>query len=103
MDPYTEKSDIYSLGIVYWELVTYQIPYDGHSDSSIRDFILSGRRLKIPQNISMNFRLIIEKCWSQNPNDRPTCSDLLNMFNEQHDQKQKQSTVECRRHYLVYE
>jgi len=90
-DPYTDKSDIYSLGIVYWELVTYQIPYDGYSDKSIRDFILSGRRLKIPQNISMNFHLIIEKCWSQNPNDRPTCSDLLNMFNEQHDQKQKQS------------
>jgi len=91
LDPYTEKSDIYSLGVVYWELVTYQIPYDGHSNSSIRDFILSGRRLKIPQNISTNFRLIIEKCWSQNPNDRPTCSDLLNMFKEQHDQKQKQS------------
>ena len=91
LDPYTEKSDIYSLGVVYWELVTYQIPYDGHSNSSIRDFILSSRRLKIPQNISTNFRLIIEKCWSQNPNDRPTCSDLLNMFKEQHDQKQKQN------------
>ena len=55
------------------------------------DFNMIQIRNQSKGNVSTNFRLIIEKCWSQNPNDRPTCSDLLNMFKEQHDQKQKQS------------
>ena len=27
---HSDKSDIYSLGIVNWELATSEIPYDGH-------------------------------------------------------------------------
>ncbi|CAF4214109.1 unnamed protein product, partial [Rotaria sordida] len=32
---HTDKSDIYSLGVVFWELATHEIPYDGHQNSVI--------------------------------------------------------------------
>ncbi|CAF4634970.1 unnamed protein product [Rotaria sp. Silwood1] len=35
---YTDKSDIYSLGVVYWELSTNEIPYAGHQNDVISDF-----------------------------------------------------------------
>ncbi|CAF1486943.1 unnamed protein product [Adineta ricciae] len=77
LEPYTDKSDIYSLGVVYWELVTNQIPYSGYSDSVVREFVLAGDRLKIPQDIPSSFRTIIEKCWAHGPNNRPSGSSLI--------------------------
>ncbi|CAF2980056.1 unnamed protein product, partial [Rotaria sp. Silwood2] len=79
---YTDKSDIYSLGIVYWELATYQIPYDGHEDGVIRAFVLAGDRLDIPDTTPSIFRMVIEQCWTQNPNDRPDGCHLIQMIEE---------------------
>ncbi|CAF4815532.1 unnamed protein product, partial [Rotaria sp. Silwood1] len=49
LEDYVDKSDIYSLGVVYWELASSKIPYDGHQDGVIRAFVLAGDRLKIPE------------------------------------------------------
>lgn len=82
MKTYMDKSDIYSLGIIYWELASHLIPYDGHENNVIREFVLAGDRLEIPSSTPLNFRIIIEKCWAHQPEDRPTCSDLIRMLNE---------------------
>ncbi|CAF3976069.1 unnamed protein product [Rotaria sp. Silwood1] len=77
---HTDKSDIYSLGIVFWELASSKVPYDRHEDGVIRAFVLAGDRLKIPKNTPSTFRKLIKKCWTQNPNDRPNSSDLVEMI-----------------------
>lgn len=82
MRPHSTKSDVYSLGIIYWELASYEIPYDGHKADNIRQFVLTDNRLDIPVDTPSNFRTIIEKCWAHKPDDRPTCTDLIKMFNE---------------------
>lgn len=79
---HTDKSDIYSLSIVFWELSSYEIPYRGHQSDVIREFILAGNRLEIPDNTPLDFRSIIEKTWKQIPEDRPTSVHLLTMLNE---------------------
>jgi len=80
--PHTDKSDVYSLSIVFWELASYEIPYDGHQNNVIREFVLAGDRLEIPDSTPLKFRSIIEKCWAQKPDDRPTSVDLIKMLNE---------------------
>ncbi|CAF3158989.1 unnamed protein product [Rotaria sp. Silwood2] len=80
--PHTEKSDIYSLGIVYWELATNQKPYNGYNDSNIREMVVAGNRLPIPEAIPSGFRVLIEKCWAHYPNHRPNSSDLIGMIEE---------------------
>ncbi|CAF3870313.1 unnamed protein product, partial [Rotaria sp. Silwood1] len=77
---HTDKTDIYSLGIVYWELATNEIPYEDLQDGVIRAFVLAGDRLKIPESTPSSFREIIKKCWAQNPNDRPNSYDLIKMI-----------------------
>ena len=80
MKKHTDKSDIYSLGIVYWELAANEIPYDGHQDAVIREFVLAGDRLDIPETTPRRFTVLIEKCWAHNPNDRPDSSDVIDII-----------------------
>ena len=77
---HSDKSDIYSLGIVYWELATREIPYDGHQNAVIREFVLAGDRLKIPEMTPLHFSEVIQKCWSHNPNNRPNSSHVIDLI-----------------------
>ena len=77
---HSDKSDIYSLGIVYWELATSEIPYDGHQNALIREFVLAGDRLKIPEMTPLHFSEVIQKCWSHNPNYRPNSSHVIDLM-----------------------
>ncbi|CAF4021893.1 unnamed protein product [Rotaria sp. Silwood1] len=79
-EDYLDKSDIYSLGVVFWELASRKIPYDGRKDDVICAFVLAGQRLKIPENTPSSFRVLIERCWAQQPNDRPNSSDLIEII-----------------------
>ena len=77
---HTDKSDIYSLGIVYWELATNEIPYHGHQNAGIRKFVLAGDRLEIPETTPRHFTALIKKCWVHKPNDRPNSSHVIDII-----------------------
>jgi mitogen-activated protein kinase kinase kinase 9 len=77
---HTDKSDIYSLGVVYWELVADEIPYEGHQDVVIRESVLAGDRLEIPESTPSRFKVLIERCWTQTPNDRPNSLDVIKVI-----------------------
>ena len=82
MKKHTDKSDIYSLGIVYWELAANEIPYDGYQDALIREFVLAGDRLEIPETTPLHFTALIKKCWANSPNDRPNSSHVIDIIEE---------------------
>ncbi|CAF4037688.1 unnamed protein product, partial [Rotaria sp. Silwood1] len=81
-EDYTEKSDIYSLGIVYWELATSRKPYDGLAPDLITHRVCDGQRLPIQKIKPSNFDRVIEKCWAHNPNDRPNSNHLMEMIKD---------------------
>ncbi|CAF3899522.1 unnamed protein product [Rotaria sp. Silwood1] len=80
LEDYLDKSDIYSLGVVFWELASRNIPYYSRQDDVIRASVLAGDRLKIPESTPSPFRELIKKCWAPNPNNRPNSSDLVEMI-----------------------
>ena len=80
LNRHTDKSDIYSLGIVYWELAANEIPYDSHHSDVIRGFVLAGDRLNIPEMTPLHFSEVIQKCWSHNPNERPNSSRVIGLI-----------------------
>jgi serine/threonine-protein kinase CTR1 len=80
LERHTEKSDIYSLGVVYWELATGQKPYEYYKDVVIRESVLAGGRLEIPEITPSSFGTVIHKCWAHDPVDRPNSSDLVEMI-----------------------
>lgn len=74
---YTEKADIYGLGVVYWELASNKRPYEEFENvATIYLRVVKGERLEIPGDTPADFKVLIKKCWSKDPDKRP-CSDEL--------------------------
>lgn len=75
---YTVKADVYSLGIVFWELLTREDPYTGMDAFNV---VLSvgtkGLRPTIPPSCPPSFATLIEECWSEDPDARPPVDEIL--------------------------
>jgi serine/threonine protein kinase len=74
----TDRSDIYSYGMILWELLTADIPFKQFTrEPIIVTKVHSGLREKIPVNCSPIWRELIESCWQQDPTLRPSAETIL--------------------------
>ncbi|ESP02478.1 hypothetical protein LOTGIDRAFT_138365, partial [Lottia gigantea] len=73
------KSDVWSFGIVCYELVTYgQVPYPGVKNPSLIQLFKDGGKMEKPSQCEQQFYdQIISPCWSYTPDDRPTFENLF--------------------------
>ncbi|KAF9944144.1 hypothetical protein BGZ70_005002, partial [Mortierella alpina] len=75
---YTDKSDVYALGMVMWEMASESIqPYHGHTPYGMAHCILSGILEKYPDDTPKDYAACIQMCWTAAPNDRPAATDVL--------------------------
>lgn len=74
---YSEASDVYSFAMIMFELITAQVPFDEGSVFSIQEFVKSGRRPEIASDTPEVYKFLIEQCWDQDPNNRPTFEQIL--------------------------
>jgi mitogen-activated protein kinase kinase kinase 13 len=76
---FSEKSDIFSLGMVLWEIASGEIPFlDVPEDGQVIYLIKHEKaRPDIPKNCPDVYAEIIAKCWENSPDDRPTAIELL--------------------------
>ncbi|RHZ48671.1 hypothetical protein Glove_543g39 [Diversispora epigaea] len=69
---YTKKSDIYSLGIIMWEVITGETPLDDYEhDLELTLDIVKGCRPKIYEYIPHEYETLMKQCWDANPDNRP--------------------------------
>ncbi|RIB26729.1 kinase-like domain-containing protein, partial [Gigaspora rosea] len=70
---YTKKSDIYSLGMIIWEVMSGYKPFYGreHDVTLILD-ILDGLRPNFIEGIPKEINDLMKKCWENDPLKRPT-------------------------------
>jgi len=76
---YTEKADIWSLGITAIELITGKIPFSDMSPLEQVKTIIQGNLPRIPQEIKVSsaFQQFVNACLIQDPELRPLAKDLL--------------------------
>ncbi|CAG8483213.1 8499_t:CDS:1, partial [Cetraspora pellucida] len=63
-EPYTKQSDIYSLGMIIWEMMSGHKPfYDREHDTDLILVILDGLRPDFIDDIPKELVQLIKKCW----------------------------------------
>ncbi|KAK8846981.1 hypothetical protein M9Y10_019555 [Tritrichomonas musculus] len=86
---YNEKTDVYSFGILMYEVVTNKIPYsniNGMTEYAFNfEVIEKNERPIFDESIKESIKNLIQLCWSKNPDERPTFEELFNKlaFNDE--------------------
>ncbi|RHZ59701.1 hypothetical protein Glove_362g31 [Diversispora epigaea] len=80
---YTTKSDVYSLGIIMWEVITGETPFSDHefiSDFKFALAIINGCRPTIYKYIPYEYATLMKQCWDANPDNRPDAETVYDKF-----------------------
>ncbi|GBC22107.2 kinase-like domain-containing protein [Rhizophagus irregularis DAOM 181602=DAOM 197198] len=77
-----QKSDIYSIGILFWEISSGQPPFrnESYNDDLVIE-ILQGLREKPIPNTPEDYVNIYTDCWNIEPNNRPTINQVVEKLN----------------------
>lgn len=74
---YNEKTDIFSLGCLMYELCMLKHPYDGRDMKDLSRNVLKGVYQPISEIYSVDLRQVIYKMLNQDPKKRPSVEQLL--------------------------
>ncbi|KAF0403851.1 kinase-like protein [Gigaspora margarita] len=75
--PPKESSDIYSFGVLMWEIYTCIPSFSGRRDRDLVNDICNGVREKRKVGMPTDYVNLYEKCWNKKPLSRPTAKDAL--------------------------
>ncbi|KAG2403068.1 Serine/threonine-protein kinase [Vigna angularis] len=77
-EPSNEKSDIYSFGVILWELATLQQPWVNLNPAQVVAAVgFKGKRLEIPRDVNPQVAALIEACWANEPWKRPSFASIM--------------------------
>lgn len=73
-----------SFGIIIWECMTREEPYLGIPVFQVISRVMQGLRPEIPQYVISDVATLIQDCWVDNPDDRPSFSSILETLEQLH-------------------
>ncbi|PRP79711.1 LRR receptor-like serine/threonine-protein kinase GSO1-like [Planoprotostelium fungivorum] len=102
---YSQKSDVWSFGVVIWEIIEESDPFPGINPIEVAIQIVShGERLHIP-NTDPQLQTLMNMCWAELPQDRPNFAQIVRMLtqpevvNEEKEKEVKEEDVKKEKEY----
>lgn len=78
---FTSFSDVWSYGVVLWEMVTLALqPYQGLSNDQTLRYVIDGGVMERPENCPTFLYQLMRKTWSYKSNARPTFIDIVKVL-----------------------
>ncbi|XP_022314802.2 uncharacterized protein LOC111119192 isoform X1 [Crassostrea virginica] len=75
---YTSQSDVWSFGVLVWEICTLGgTPYHGIDTAQMCHLLKQGFRMRRPRNCDPALYAMMLQCWNENPDSRPYFSDIV--------------------------
>eukprot|EP00163_Fabomonas_tropica_P028049 TRINITY_DN560_c0_g1_i1.p1 TRINITY_DN560_c0_g1~~TRINITY_DN560_c0_g1_i1.p1 ORF type:complete len:468 (+),score=123.97 TRINITY_DN560_c0_g1_i1:258-1661(+) len=76
---YSEKVDVYSYGVLLWELYTCKIPYEGVDTGTLVTKLCEDPtfRLPIPDDADPRWAKLMNMCFEHDPSKRPSMSEVV--------------------------
>ncbi|KAL8481346.1 hypothetical protein ACS0TY_027745 [Phlomoides rotata] len=91
-EPANEKADVYSYGVILWELVTLKIPWENLNSMQVIGAVgFMNQRLEIPKDVDPLWIPIIESCWHSEPKCRPSFQELVEKLKD----LQRRYIIQC--------
>ncbi|XP_043548082.1 serine/threonine-protein kinase Nek5-like isoform X1 [Chiloscyllium plagiosum] len=75
--PYNNKTDIWSLGCVLYELATLNHPFEGNNLHQLVVRICRGRYAPVNSRYTYDLRMLLAQLFKVNPRDRPSINSIL--------------------------
>ncbi|KAJ6929740.1 serine/threonine-protein kinaseY17 [Populus alba x Populus x berolinensis] len=81
--PYDYKADVFSFGIVMWELLTGELPYSYLTPlQAAVGVVQKGLRPTIPKHTYPKLAELLERCWQRDPTQRPNFSQIIDILQQ---------------------
>ncbi|XP_016997567.2 fibroblast growth factor receptor homolog 2 [Drosophila takahashii] len=79
---YDSQSDVWSYGVLLWEIMTYgDQPYPQIlSAEELYSYLITGQRMEKPAKCSLNIYVVMRQCWHFESCARPTFTELVESF-----------------------
>jgi flagellar biosynthesis GTPase FlhF len=88
MEEYTSASDVYSVGMVFWEIAARKVPWRKALDSQIIiDQVKNGNREKIPKKCPKSYAQLITNCWKERT-QRPKMQEIRKTLEEKNNKNE---------------
>lgn len=79
--PYDSKVDVYSFGLVAYEIITSNKPFsDKDTQKTIMRDVPKGKRPDVSMITDKNLVSFLENCWSNDPDQRPTFVQIVDIL-----------------------